>query len=291
MAVGFVGLGRMGAPMAARVAAADQRPVLAYDISAARRQLPILGVMLLDSAAAVAASSDIIVTSLPGPTEVSEVVYGDSGVLKSIRPGGILIETSTISPSQSRQIAADLAACGAFYLDAPISGGAHGARDGTLVAMVGGPAEALERAKPVLSAFARSIFHLGPVGSGNVMKLVIQSIFLSQMVCFLEAVSVGERAGISLKTLLDIVAVSAAHHPAVATRYGKLKDENLDPMFEIGSALKDLSLADSVWREIMEPLPTLTAALADYRETAAAGFSRSDLIAIRNWLNQRGART
>ena len=291
MAVGFVGLGRMGAPMAARVAAADQRPVLAYDISAARRQLPILGVMLLDSAAAVAASSDIIVTSLPGPTEVSEVVYGDSGVLKSIRPGGILIETSTISPSQSRQIAADFAACGAFYLDAPISGGAHGARDGTLVAMVGGPSEALEKAKPILSAFARSIFHLGPVGSGNVMKLVIQSIFLSQMVCFLEAVSVGERAGISLKTLLDIVAVSAAHHPAVATRYGKLKDDNLDPMFEIGSALKDLSLADSVWREIMEPLPTLTAALADYRETAAAGFSRSDLIAIRNWLNQRGART
>lgn len=290
MAVGFVGLGRMGAPMAARVAAAGQRAVLAYDISAARRQLPILGVTLLDSAAAVAASSDIIVTSLPGPTEVSEVVYGDAGVLKSIRPGGILIETSTISPGQSRQIAVDFVARGAFYLDAPISGGAHGARDGTLVAMVGGPSEALEKAKPILSAFARNIFHLGPVGSGNVMKLVIQSIFLSQMVCFLEAVSVGERAGISLKTLLDIVAVSAAHHPAVATRYGKLKDDNLDPMFEIGSALKDLSLADGVWREIMAPLPTLTAALADYRETAAAGFSQSDLIAIRNWLNQRGAR-
>lgn len=287
MAVGFIGLGRMGGPMAARVAATGHAPVLAYDIAAARRDLAKAGVSELGSAAEVAAASDILVTSLPGPAEVDDVVYGGGCILKAIHAGTILVETSTIGPAQSRRIAADFEQRHAHYLDAPVSGGIHGARNGTLVAMVGGAPEALARVRPVLSAFAKHVFHLGPVGSGNIMKLVIQSIFLSQMACFLEAVSAGEHSGIPLDTVLDIVAVSAAHHPAVATRYAKLRAKNLEPMFEVNSAVKDLSLADRAWRELFAPLPVLTAALSEYRETAAAGYARSDLIAIRNWINRR----
>ena len=96
--------------------------------------------------------------------------------------------------------------------------------------------EVLDTVRPVLCCFAKEIFHLGPVGAGNVMKLVIQSIFLSQMAGFLEAVSMGERSGIALDTLLCIVAASSAHHPAIGTRYEKLRSGNLDPMFEVGSA-------------------------------------------------------
>jgi len=208
-----------------------------------------------------------------------------------LRPSAILVETSTISPDLSRALASEVAARDASYLDAPISGGAHGARDGTLVAMVGGVADVLARARPVLACFAKEIVHLGPVGAGNTMKLVIQAIFLSQMAGFLEAVSMGERSGISLDTLLSVVAASSAHHPAVATRYNKLRSGDLDPMFEIASAAKDLTLAEGIWEELGEPLPVLTSALADYKAAEAGGFGQADLVAVRNWLAARSRST
>jgi 3-hydroxyisobutyrate dehydrogenase-like beta-hydroxyacid dehydrogenase len=285
MQVGFIGLGRMGAPMAARIAAAGYR-VVGYDISAAARK-GIAGIVFADALAEAAADADVVISSLPGPVEVKDVVYGANGLLSSLKPTAILVETSTISPQQSRALASDLAGRHIFYLDAPVSGGAQGARDGTLVAMVGGAAEALDRARPVLACFAKEIFHLGPAGAGNVMKLVIQSIFLSQMAGFLEAVSMGERSGIALDTLLRIVAASSAHHPAIGTRYEKLRAENLDPMFEIGSAVKDLSLAEDVWRGLGSQFATLVAALSDYKGAAASGLSQADLVAVRNWLNRQ----
>jgi 3-hydroxyisobutyrate dehydrogenase len=206
----------------------------------------------------------------------------------ALKPASILVETSTISPQQSRAFATALAARDVSYLDAPISGGVQGARDGTLIAMVGGAADVLERARPVLSCFTKNIFHLGPVGTGNVMKLVIQSIFLSQMAGFLESVSMGERSGIALDTLLSVIASSSAHHPTIGTRYEKLRAENLDPMFEVESAVKDLSLAEDVWRELGQSFPALASALSDYRGAAANGLSRADLIAVRTWLNRTG---
>jgi 3-hydroxyisobutyrate dehydrogenase-like beta-hydroxyacid dehydrogenase len=285
MTVGFIGLGRMGGPMAVRIAAAGHR-VLGYDIVPANRQIPMPGVSRCESPADVAGGSDVVITSLPGPAQVSEVVNGSNGLLKSLRPSTIMVETSTIGPDLSRAIAHAFSERDAYYLDAPVSGGAAGAREGTLVAMVGGPVEALEGARPIISCFASKIFHLGPVGTGNTMKLVIQSIFLSQMASFLEGLSLGERSGIALETLLAIIGSSSAHHPAVGSRYGKLASADLDPMFEIASAVKDLSLAEHVWEEFERPLPVLSAALSDYRRAAAEGFGRADLIALRNCLNR-----
>jgi 3-hydroxyisobutyrate dehydrogenase-like beta-hydroxyacid dehydrogenase len=285
MRVGFIGLGRMGAPMAARIAAAGH-DVVGYDISAERRSQTSSGIPMVDSPAAVAADVDVVVTSLPGPAEVADVVRGTNGLMASIKRDAVLVETSTISPQLSRALARDLAAQSVSYLDAPISGGAHGARDGTLVVMVGGEAQALDLVRPVLSCFAKDIFHLGPVGAGNVMKLVIQAIFLSQMAGFLEAVSMGERSGIALDTQLRIVAASSAHHPAIGTRYEKLRSGDLKPMFEVGSAVKDLSLAEDLWRELEGSYPILSSALSDYRGAVDSGLSAADLIAVRNWLNE-----
>jgi 3-hydroxyisobutyrate dehydrogenase-like beta-hydroxyacid dehydrogenase len=285
MRVGFIGLGRMGAPMAARIATAGHG-VVGYDISEERRQQGNPGTAFVRSPAAVASDADVVITSLPGPAEVQDVVYGAHGLLSSMKPAAVLVETSTISPQQSRTLAKDLSARNVAYLDAPISGGVQGARDGTLVAMVGGATEVLDMVRPVLCSFAKEIFHLGPVGAGNVMKLVIQSIFLAQMAGFLEAVSMGERGGIALDTLLRIIAASSAHHPAIGTRYEKLRSGNLDPMFEVASAVKDLSLAEDIWRELDGPYPTLLSALSDYRSTADIGLSGADLIAVRSWLNR-----
>jgi 3-hydroxyisobutyrate dehydrogenase-like beta-hydroxyacid dehydrogenase len=285
MRVGFIGLGRMGAPMAARIAAAGYT-VTGYDISPERRQQGVAGVTSAANVAAVAAGADVVITSLPGPAEVDEVLRGPVGLLPSLRQGSIVVDTSTISPRQSRSLAADFTAKQVLYLDAPISGGARGAHDGTLVVMAGGDAAALERVRPILSCFAKEVFHLGPPGAGNVMKLVIQSIFLTQMAAFLEGVSMGERCGIAIDKLLQIVAASSAHHPAIGTRYEKLATGNLDPMFEIGAAAKDISLAEEIWHDLRRSFPTLSAALSDYRDAAADGLSRADVIAVRNWLNR-----
>lgn len=285
MTVGFIGLGRMGGPMAVRIAAAGHR-VLGYDIVPAKCRIPMPGVSRCENPAEVAAGADVVITSLPGPAQVSDVVNGSNGLLKTLRPSTILVETSTIGPDLSRAIARDFGARNSYYLDAPVSGGAGGAREGTLIAMVGGPVEALEGVRSIISCFAKEIFHLGPVGTGNLMKLVIQSIFLSQMASFLEAVSMGERSGIPLDTLLEIVASSSAHHPAIGTRYEKLRRGDTDPTFEIASAVKDLSLAEDVWRTLDGPLPMLAAALSDYESAAANGFAKADLIAVRNYLGR-----
>jgi len=285
MRVGFIGLGRMGEPMASRIAAAGHS-VFAYDVLPAKQKLAIPGVAHCPNAAVAATGADVVVTSLPGPSEVSEVVLGAGSVLSALPPSAVLIETSTIGPQLSRMIASELKQRDISYLDAPVSGGARGAREGTLVAMVGGAGKALERARPIISCFAASIFHLGPVGAGNTMKLVIQSIFLSQMASFLESVSLGKRSGIPLDVLLDVVAASSAHNPAIGTRYEKLKSADLTPLFEIGSAVKDMSLVEELCRNLELSPPTLASALSEYRSVAADGYGGADLIAVYNWLNR-----
>ena len=195
MVVGLIGLGRMGTPMAARIAAAGHR-LIGYDIAAAKRQQKISDVEVADDVAHVAADVDVVITSLPGPAEVDDVMNGPSGLLQLLKPGAIVVETSTISPQQSQSISNAFSARGVFYLDAPISGGVQGARNGTLATMVGGPTEVLGRVHPTFPVMPRRSSISAPF-AGNMMKLVIQSIFLSQMAVFLEAISMGEKNGIA----------------------------------------------------------------------------------------------
>ena len=218
------------------------------------------GTAFVDSPAAVASDADVVITSLPGPAEVQDVVYGAHGLLASMKPAAVLVETSTISPQQSRTLAKDFSARNVAYLDAPISGGVQGARDGTLVAMVGGATEVLDIVRPVLCCFRQGNLSSWAGGSGQRDEARYPIDLLAQMAGFLEAVSMGERSGIALDTLLRIIAASSAHHPAIGTRYEKLRSGNLDPMFEVASAVKDLSLAEDIWRELDGPYPTLVRA-------------------------------
>lgn len=203
----------------------------------------------------------------------------------------VLIETSTIGPGLSRRISSELMLREICYLDAPVSGGARGARDGTLVAMVGGAGDTLERVRPIISCFAGSIFHLGPVGAGNTVKLVIQSIFLTQMASLLESVSLGERCGNPLELLLDVVD-GRFLSPSPRNRHPvqKLKCADLTPLFEIGSAVKNMSLAEELWSTLEMISPTLAPALSEYRSAAAGGYAGADLIAVHDWLNRGTSR-
>lgn len=282
MAVGVIGLGRMGGPMAQRVLAAGHR-VQVYDIRAAAREaLAAAGATVCRDPSELAAAADVVITSLPGPEEVEHVMRRPDGVLAAVRPNTVVVETSTIGPAQSQALAADLAARGACYLDAPVSGGVEGAVSGTLAVMVGGNAAALERVKPVLECFGKPIFHLGPVGAGNSMKLVIQAVFLSQVAAFLEAVALGQDSGIALPRILEVIAASSAHQPTIGKRYEKMIAADLTPRFEVRAALKDLSLAQDWCRQIGGRTDIMNSVVSAYGRAVEAGLSEKDLIALGN---------
>ncbi len=241
------------------------------------RPATVPGAAACGSSSEVAALSDIVVTSLPGPAQVEAVMHE---VLGAIRRDAVVVETSTIGPAQSQALAAQFAARGAAYLDAPVSGAVEGAVAGTLAVMVGGDAAALERARPVLQCFGQHIFHLGPVGAGNSMKLVIQAVFLSQVAALVEAVAVGREAGIPMESLLAVIAVSSAHHPGIGKRYEKLIADDLTPRFEVQAALKDLKLAQEWAHQLGCDADLLDAATRAYGRAAVAGFFAQDLIAV-----------
>src|SRR5882672_9489039 len=168
-ALGFLGLGTMGGPMARRLVGSGYA-VTGYDIDPARmRQASEAGVKLADSPARVAESADVILSSLTDPAAVRRAYLGDDGVVSTVRRGATLIDLSTIDPDTWREVAAAAMARGAACLDAPISGGPADAGSGGLVFMVGGDAAVLERCRPVLDTLARELHHVGPLGNGYIV--------------------------------------------------------------------------------------------------------------------------
>ncbi len=203
MRVGFIGLGNIGGPMALRVVKAFQTTVFDVRRQAAAPHLKA-GAQWADSAAALAEQSDIILVSVPGPAEIDEVVFGDKGILRTIRPGSTYVELSTTLPSNMRRIHQALKAKGADAVDAPVSGGAARAASGELAVWIGGDGPAYERVKPVLSALGNKLTHMGAVGMGLTAKLVHNQMLYSTLQVISESFAMGVKAGLSPEILLKV---------------------------------------------------------------------------------------
>jgi 3-hydroxyisobutyrate dehydrogenase-like beta-hydroxyacid dehydrogenase len=285
LSVGFIGLGRMGSRMAARILAASY-PLCVHDVRPdAGRSLIAQGAIWCDDAAAIGRTADIVISCLPGPAQAEAVMAGPQGLLSAAKRHAVIVETGTIGPELGRTLASAARERDVFFLDAPVSGGEDGAETGSLACMVGGEQEAFARARPVLECFSNRIDYLGPSGAGAAVKLVIQAIFLTQMTAFFEGLALGERAGVPVATLLDIIAASSAHHPTIAKRYPKILANDLSPRFEVSSAEKDLTLAAAFAAAQGVPTATLDAALEVYARAARMGFAGKDLAAIRSLLS------
>jgi 3-hydroxyisobutyrate dehydrogenase-like beta-hydroxyacid dehydrogenase len=205
MDIGFIGVGKMGGPMARRLVEAGHR-VIFHDVTAAAcARLRSHGGEFRSSPASVAAECLYIITSLPSAKEVEIVMRGADGLLSCVRPGSLVLETSTIGPALSRELAREFAARDAVYLDAPVSNGVQAAEDGTLTFMIGGDAAAVERARSILSPLASDVFHMGEIGAGNIAKLLNQNIYLAYVAAFCESLSLGHCAGLNVQTLLDVL--------------------------------------------------------------------------------------
>jgi 3-hydroxyisobutyrate dehydrogenase len=286
--IGFIGVGNMGTPMAVNLVRAGYA-VLAYDIiPRGVEQVVAAGGRAATSLAQVADESDLVISMLPSPSEVEQVVYGPDGLLDQLRPGQTLIDMSTIDPAVTRKVAADLEARGVHMLDAPVSGSTEGAHAGTLTIMVGGRPELLDQHRPVLSAMGRKIVHTGDIGSGETVKLCNNLIAGISMVAIAEAYALAERAGVDPKILFDVVHSStgqgAVHDsrplfPGIGPEAPV--DHGFEPGFMVDLIYKDLGLAIAAGRRYGVPLQLVATAQQIFGAASALGYGRKDLSAVK----------
>src|SRR5437016_6135121 len=262
--VGFVGLGNMGGPVAGHIQRA-QYPMVVYDLrDEATRSFREGGATVVDSAAALARQSDVIITALPMPEDVEKVASGRDGIIEGIRPGSVFVDISTSPPSLIRRLQPLFRARGASVLDAPVASGQPGAARGIHEIMVGGEQEIFERVKPILSAFGDQVLYAGPLGCGSICKLVHQMIGSVVSQAIAEGLSLGVKAGVEPTALWECVRrgmvgrMHVLHYQVPQTVFrGEFSTET----FPLKLLRKDVGLAIALGRELKVPLP-----LADIAE-------------------------
>jgi 3-hydroxyisobutyrate dehydrogenase len=206
--VAFIGLGNMGAPMAANLARSGHR-LSAFDLSrSACDQAAAAGLAIASSAADAVADAEVVISMLPASRHVEGLYLGnggENGLLQSIRKGSLIIDCSTIAPASSRKVALAAAAQGFAMLDAPVSGGTAGAAAATLTFMIGGEADAVERARPLLEAMGKNLFHAGGAGAGQVAKVCNNMLLGILMIGTSEAIALGLANDLDPKVLSEIM--------------------------------------------------------------------------------------
>jgi len=286
-AIGFIGLGNMGAPMAANLLKAGHQ-VTGFDIvPRAVEALSAKGGSSAASAAEAASAGEILITMLPAGTQVRSVYLGEAGVLATARKGTLLIDCSTIDVETARAVAKAAAEAGFDMLDAPVSGGVAGAEAAALTFMVGGEAAVFARAEPILAAMGRTIIHAGPAGNGQAAKICNNMILGVSMIAVCEAFSLAERLGLSAQTLFDVAAKSSGQCWAL-TRYCPVPgpvpaspaNREYAPGFTAAMMLKDLRLAQQAAGATAASTPLGAAAANLYQLFVDQGTEGLDFSAI-----------
>lgn len=249
--VGFIGLGHMGGPMCARISGAGFA-VTAFDLAPAALDAAVAaGAQAAESAADCARSADVLVTMLPGPTQVEDVMIGSGGALAAMRPGSLAVDMSTSSPEVGRRLVEAGDARGVSFLDAPVAD-ALKALEGDLHIFVGGEASDVDRARPVLETMGKRnrVVHVGPHGAGYTVKLLVNLQWFVHAAAAAEALVVGARAGIAPEILYPVLAAGPARSSFLENEALEvLRDGEYGERFPLGLVAKDLGLALDLARE------------------------------------------
>ena len=258
--LGFVGIGAMGHRIAVRLLK-HGFPLAAYDRSAAKENALVeYGGAVARSLAELASGSDVVMSSLPNDEAVRSVYTGPQGVLAHIRRGSMIIEMSTVSPVTSRELYGLGAAAGVSVLDVPVSGSTPAAEQGTLVLLAGGDEDSFHAAEAIFNAISQQHFYLGPSGSGNTMKLVVNTLLGVGMQAIAEAVVLGEKAGLDRRRLLEVLSKTAVIAPAHVGKLTKAMENDYRPQFAVGLMNKDFRLILETAAAVRAPMPTAAAA-------------------------------
>lgn len=270
--VGFIGLGIMGLPMATNIARKGF-PLTVYNRTKSKAEpLAEMGVPIASSPSEVARSSDVVIGMVTDAPDVEAILFGPGGVVEGARGGLIFIDMSTNSPEHAKTFAARLAKVGIEFLDAPVTGGDKGARDGTLTIMVGGRREAFEVVKPVLEAMGKVIVYGGDVGSGQLLKLCNQIVVGIDMMAVAEALTLARGAGVSDEALLTVLSSGAANSFTVQYYLPKIMKGDLEPGFKAAHLRKDLRYVMDLASRIHAPLPGSSILLQLYESLVAKGL-------------------
>jgi 3-hydroxyisobutyrate dehydrogenase len=289
--IGFIGVGTMGLPMATNLVKKGFT-VIAYDMNAeAVKAAAAAGMTAAASAAEAVATADIVVTMLPSSPNVQAVYSGDGGVLMAARAGTLCVDMSTIDPGVTRQVAAAARERGVRFVDAPVSGGVPRAIDGTLAIMVGGEPTDYKDALPVLSAMGANVFHVGPVGSGEVVKLCNNLVAGVAAVAVSEAFRIAEAFGVDAKIVTAVMAKSSgntwvmeAAHPVPGLVERAASTNGYAPGFMTDLMCKDVGLAVDAARAHRIPVFVAPAAQQVYRLASSHGLGRKDFTSVYSFL-------
>jgi 3-hydroxyisobutyrate dehydrogenase len=269
--VGFIGLGVMGEPMAGHLAHAGHRLAL-HDRSAGlaeRIAATLEGATAARTPAELARGCDIVITMVPNGEVVRELIDGPDGLLDGLRPGALLLDTSSSEPWLTRASGRRVAERGVAMVDAPVSGAQWGAQAAELVFMVGGEPADVERVRPLLDAMGRAVFHLGPLGSGHAMKCLNNLVTAVNFLAVAEGLVIGKRQGLDPAVMTDVLNESTGMSWVSKTHIRqRVISRSFDDPFKLALMLKDIGIATELGRA--EQLPTPISALAQQLWRAAA---------------------
>ncbi|MBP7049564.1 MAG: NAD(P)-dependent oxidoreductase [Phycisphaerae bacterium] len=288
--IGFIGIGIMGEPMARNLLRAGYSLTIHTRTRSKAEALLNEGARWADNPRDVAHASDIVITCVTDTPDVRAVLLGPGGVIEAAREGLTCIDMSTISPTETRRMGAILAERGVTLIDAPVSGGQIGAIEAKLSIMAGGPAEAVERVRPILETLGRTVTHCGPLGFGQTTKLANQVMVIHTIMSVAEGLAFAEKAGLDLETTLKVTTAGAAGSHSLKVLGPKVVAGDLKPAFMVDLQQKDLRLVLEYAEQIGQPLPGTALVKQLFAVLQAQGRGRDGTHALIDVLRQLAGR-
>jgi len=278
--VGYIGLGLMGKSIARNILKAEFPLVVHNRSRAVVDELVSEGATAASSPKEVAEQADVVFTNLPDTPDVEQVVLGENGILAGAHGGLTFVDNSTIKPASARMIAEKLAEKGVFALDAPVSGGDIGAKNGTLTIMVGGEASALEKVMPIFMAMGKTVTHVGDAGAGQVAKAANQIMVAAQMVAMGELLVFSKKTGVDPRKVVDAIKGGAAQCWTLDVKPPRLFDGNRNPGFKAHMQLKDLKIILETSKEYDIPISGTMENARLFQQMIDSGMGELDNSAV-----------
>ncbi|WP_068776185.1 NAD(P)-dependent oxidoreductase [Paenibacillus sp. FJAT-26967] len=289
--IGFIGMGTMGKPMALNLVRKGY-PVTVYNRSTDKTdELVLAGASRAATPAEAASQADVLFTMLSNDSAVEDAFYGENGVLRTVKDGVTVIDSSTISPSLSQRLHADLGARNASFLDAPVTGSKPAAEAATLVFMVGGDRDVFDAQHALLSELGSKVLYMGPSGSGSYAKLAHNTIVGINAIGLMEGLSIATKAGLAPEQFLQIVQAGSAGSKQAELKGPKIIERDFSNQFSLKLMLKDLLLASELTGKFQLPAPALHAATTVFQMGLSKGLGEEDLAAAiqcyEEWMHER----
>jgi 3-hydroxyisobutyrate dehydrogenase-like beta-hydroxyacid dehydrogenase len=274
--IAWIGLGKMGLPMAKNLVKAGY-PVIAYNRTIRQSYE---GMTVTDSIEDAVSEADVVFLMVSDAAAVRSVLFGDGGALRHMRKGTLLVNMSTIGVDETKQLGLELADHGVELMDAPVSGSVGPAENGTLVVLAGGTQAAYEKVEPLFQAMSKKSFHLGSLGSGAAMKLLVNAFMGATMTAAAECMGIADKTELGRAAFLEVLEQTALWSPILAAKREAWVNEDYKAAFSLKHMTKDLGLMAAFCTQLSTSAPTVSASLNTYLAAQANGLADDDMATV-----------